>query len=321
MRAGLVSRIATFTEDSGKALTLENFLDYYHLDIRSIYVKDSFSRLSVWAGVKDDFKETLEETMAKAFARLAVIDSRRWIAFLLDILPRLVDVDFGQFSDEKKRMLQMFYVTVWGETASDWSNDKVLENLHNLADSPVMLSELISLLQYRFNHIDFIDEPVNLGFACPLDLHCTYTRDQILVAMDFMKPNTVREGVKYLPEKKADIFFVTLNKSDKDYSPTTMYNDYSISETLFHWQSQSTTSADSATGRRYIHHKESGNRILLFVREFKADRNFGGASAYTFLGTANYVKHDVSRPMNITWKLDRPIPAKFLKKTNKLVVG
>jgi len=25
--------------------------------------------------------------------------------------------------------------------------------------------------------------------------------------------------------------------------------------------------------------------------------------------------------MNITWKLDRPIPAKFLKKTNKLVVG
>ena len=25
--------------------------------------------------------------------------------------------------------------------------------------------------------------------------------------------------------------------------------------------------------------------------------------------------------MNITWKPDRPIPAKFLKKTNKLVVG
>lgn len=319
MCAGLVSRIATFAEDSGKALTLENFLDYYHLDICSIYVKDSFSRLSVWAGLKDDFKETLEETMAKAFARLAVIDSRRWIAFLLDILPRLVDVDFDQLSDEKKRMMQMFYVTVWGETASDWSNDKVLENLYNLADSPVMLSELIALLQYRFNHIDFIDEPVNLGFACPLDFHCTYTRDQILVAMDFMKPNTVREGVKYLPEKKADIFFVTLNKSDKDYSPTTMYNDYSISETLFHWQSQSTTSADSATGRRYIHHKESGNRILLFVREFKSDRNFGGAGAYTFLGTANYVKHDGSRPMNITWKLDRPIPAKFLKKTNKLI--
>lgn len=28
-----------------------------------------------------------------------------------------------------------------------------------------------------------------------------------------------------------------------------------------------------------------------------------------------------SCPMNITWRLDREIPAKFLKKTNKLVVG
>ena len=46
-----------------------------------------------------------------------------------------------------------------------------------------------------------------------------------------------------------------------------------------------------------------------------------GAEAYTYLGTANYVKHTGSRPMNITWQLDRPIPAKFLKKTNKLVVG
>ena len=42
---------------------------------------------------------------------------------------------------------------------------------------------------------------------------------------------------------------------------------------------------------------------------------------YTFLGTANYVKYAGSRPMNISWKLDRPIPVKFLKKTNKLVVG
>lgn len=107
----------------------------------------------------------------------------------------------------------------------------------------------------------------------------------------------------------------------RGYSPTTMYHDYSINENLFHWQSQSTTAADSPTGQRYIHHRERGSKVLLFVREFKADRITGGAEAYTFLGTANYVKHSGSRPMNITWKLDRPIPAKFLKKTNKLVVG
>ena len=127
--------------------------------------------------------------------------------------------------------------------------------------------------------------------------------------------------MKWLQEKSSDVFFVTLNKADKDYSPTTMYNDYSINESLFHWQSQSTTAENSPTGQRYIHHKERGSKVLLFVREFKADRMTGGVEAYTYLGTASYVKHTGSRPMNITWQLDRPIPAKFLKKTNKLVVG
>ena len=218
-------------------------------------------------------------------------------------------------------MLQMFYITMWGKAIEDWNADEVFENFRALLNSPIMLSELIALLKYNYNRIDFIDEPVSLGFDCPLDLHCTYTRDQLLVALDFMKPSTVREGVKWLPEKNIDVFFVTLNKADKDYSPTTMYNDYSINESLFHWQSQSTTAENSPTGQRYIHHKERGSKVLLFVREFKADRMTGGAEAYTYLGTANYVKHTGSRPMNITWQLDRPIPAKFLKKTNKLVVG
>ena len=162
---------------------------------------------------------------------------------------------------------------------------------------------------------------MDLGFDCPLDLHCTYTRDQLLMALDFLKPSTVREGVKWLPDKRLDVFFVTLNKADKDYSPTTMYHDYSINEELFHWQSQSTTSAGSATGQRYIHHREQGSRVLLFVREFKTDWLTGSAEAYTFLGTAEYVNHEGERPMNIVWRLDAPIPAKYLKKANKLVVG
>ena len=319
--AGLVSRIASFEDDTGMKLSLANFLDYYHLDPRSIYKFSSFSRLCVRADVMDDYTEPLEETLGKAFARFAVIDSQRWISFLLELLPKLDDVEFDALSALEKRMLQMFYITVWGKAAEDWRSDEVWDNLYALADSPVMLKELIDLLEYQYNKIDFIDAPVDVGFDCPLDLHCTYTRDQLLVALDFMKPATVREGVKWLPEPKLDVFFVTLNKSDKDYSPTTMYNDYSINEWLFHWQSQSTTAEKSSTGQRYIHHREKGSRVLLFVREFKTDRITNGAEAYTYLGTANYVKHEGEKPMNITWKLDAPIPAKYLKKTNKLVVG
>ena len=319
--AGLVSRVASFAEDSGLELTLANFLDYYHLDPRALYKFSSFSRLCARADVIADFSEPLEEMLTKALGRLAVVDSRRWIHFLLDQLPRLDDVDFTALGELEQRMLQMFYVTVWGKAAESWASDEVLDNLYALWDSPVLLREFLDLLRYRYEQIDFIDEPVDLGFDCPLDLHCTYTRDQLLVALDFLKPATVREGVKWLPEKQVDVFFVTLNKADKDYSPTTMYQDYSINENLFHWQSQNTTAENSPTGQRYIHHRERESKVLLFVREFKADRATGGAGAYTFLGTANYVKHDGSRPMNITWKLDRPIPAKFLQKTNKLAVG
>ena len=138
--------------------------------------------------------------------------------------------------------------------------------------------------------------------------------------MDFMKPATVREGVKWLPEKKLDVFFATLDKADKNYSPTTMYNDYFINESLFHWQSQSTTADNSPTDQSYIHHKTRGSKILLFVRKFKPDLETGDAEAYTYLGMANYVKHQGSRPMSITCHLDCPILAKFLKKTNKFVM-
>ena len=40
-----------------------------------------------------------------------------------------------------------------------------------------------------------------------------------------------REGVKYFKDKNLDIFFITLNKSEKDFSPSTLYEDYAINET------------------------------------------------------------------------------------------
>ena len=91
-----------------------------------------------------------------------------------------------------------------------------------MSHNTTLLAELSSLFQYRFEQIDFIDEPVGRDYDCLLDLHCTYTRDQLLVTMDYLKPKTVMEGVKWLADKKLDVFFVMLNKVDKDYSPTNM---------------------------------------------------------------------------------------------------
>ena len=312
--AGMVSKIISYSEDAEMPLTLKNFLGYYHISEKEIYRWGSFSRLCVRAGLKEDFNEELEPIMEKAFKRICCIDSRRWITFLLDILGDIDGFEIRNLSQGEIRMLQMLQFTIWQKPLEECGFADHKEALNIFKENPNMLAEFIELLKYRYEEIDFIDESTDLGFDCPLDVYCTYSRDQILVAMDFMKPATVREGVKYLEDKNTDIFFVTLNKSEKHYSPTTMYEDYSINNMLFHWQSQSTTSESSPTGQRYINHKARNSQVLLFVREQKTDML--GAMPYTFLGKAEYISHKGSKPMSIVWKLEKPTPAKYLKKTS-----
>ena len=309
--AGLISRISTFEEDTGLELSLKNFLEYYHLDPRQIYKFSSFSRLSVSAGKKADFNEDLEDILKKAMARFAIADSRRWVRFIVDQILSGPKREYEEMNALEKRMFQMFYVTIWQKAYSS-EDDECKKNYDELIHSIVMKNELRELLEYQFDKIDFVDDEVDLGYESPLDVYCTYTCDQLLIAMEVLKPGDVREGTKYLKEKNTDVFLVTLNKSDKDYSPSTLYNDYSISDSLFHWQSQSTTSVNSPTGQRYSHHRQTGTRILLFVRENKKDSITGGAEGYTFLGLADYRSHEGSRPINFIWKLRKKIPAKFI---------
>ncbi len=319
-RRGLISKIGTFSEDTGRPLSLNNFLEYYHLDPRTVYQRGSFSELSYEAGVREDFGRSEGGVVERAFPKLAAIDSRRLLNFLIARLPKMQSTRWPDLTAGEQRMMQMFYVTVWQEPIDSADPEPQLDKVRRLTRSGALFEELMSLLQYQYSHIDFVDQALDFGFDCPLDAHCTYTRDQILVALDFMKPNTIREGVKWLPEKKLDLLFVTLNKSDKDYSPTTMYKDYAISDLLFHWQSQSTTGENSSAGLRYQHHREMGSKVLLCVRESKHDR-WNNTGCYTILGFADYVSHTGSKPMNITWRLEQPIPAKYLKETKKLIVG
>ena len=314
----LVNRLRTFKEDTGKDVTLAAFLAWYHLTPGDVYGKHiTFARACVEAGVREDFSEPVEQTLSKVLYRFAAVDSRRWIRFLLDILPRLHDADLSALSGWEKRMLRMFYITVWDSYEGDFSDGEALERLRGLGNSPAMLDELMALLRYQYDAIDFVDSTADLGFDCPLDVHCTYTQRQLLAALDYPNISAMRQGVLHLSEKNTDVFLITLNKSDKDYSPTTMYEDYAISPSLFHWQSQSTTAAESPTGQRYIDHAARGGRVLLFVREFKQDAL--GTAPYTFLGPATYVSHTGSRPMNIVWRLEKPIPAKYLRQVQQVM--
>jgi len=109
---------------------------------------------------------------------------------------------------------------------------------------------------------------------------------------------------------QCDLLFITLSKSEALFSPTTRTRDLALGPSLFHWESQSTTTAASPTGQRYIHHQARGSRVLLFVRE---QRKQGGVTEpFVCLGFSRYESHEGDRPMAIRWRLERPIPVGWL---------
>src|SRR5262249_17496024 len=134
-------------------------------------------------------------------------------------------------------------------------------------------------------------------------------RDEVLVALGlakFVGSRQTQTGRFWIEAMKTEVFFVTLDKSERAFSPTTRYEDFAVSPTRFHWQSQSTTSEDSATGQRYIQQQMNGAQFLLFVRPTTSD-------PFVFLGPLRYVSHSGSRPLSIYWDLEHPMPARFFE--------
>ena len=99
-----------------------------------------------------------------------------------------------------------------------------------------------------------------------------------------------------------------------------MYDDYAISETLFHWQSQNSSRPDSGKGLTYINQKKNNKKILLFVREKASDEN-GNRMGYVFIGEGNFKESEGTKPMNIKWQLNEPMPHYLWKESAKMSVG
>lgn len=157
----------------------------------------------------------------------------------------------------------------------------------------------------------------------PLKMHVRHPKEHIMVAFGdstFDKKSSSREGVLNLPKHNTELLFVTLNKTEKQFSPTTMYHDYAISPTLFHWQTQNSARPNSGKGLSYITQQETGKAVLLFVREQAKDEN-GRTMGFVNFGPVSFVKYEGSQPMNITWKLAHSMPAYLWHDTAKLAVG
>lgn len=298
----------------GRDVNLAEFLRESDLELEDVYRGRGWS----WTGIRREAglptapAGSDDEALARAIGQILHWDDSERLAVYGAWLAGAKAPRVAHLDERRRRMALGLVFALWGHTRT-WPS--LQEAFDQLWAHPAYVSELRELLDLLEDRAAHVSEPLadaldGWTHPVPLSLHSRYSLVDVLTAFDLMslaRPHLIREGTKFEENTQSDLFFVTLEKAEEHYSPTTLYRDYAISPTHFHWESQSQTPTASPTGQRYIHHVERGSHVFLFVRPRKKE---GGRTApYTFLGPARYVSHVGEKPMAIVWELRRDVPA------------
>lgn len=267
----------------------------------------SWTRLRREAGFEARPVGPREQELLKRGRSLIHVDDRPRASLYQSILNAAAGATGGTPSE--RRLAEMLFFSLWPGGGGFTS---IEDGLRSLGSDAVAASELSTIVNIAFDTARHTTLELSGDLAeVPLRVHGRYRREEVLAALGDASlakpPINFREGVLWVPDLNTDAFFIQLKKSETAFSPTTMYRDYPISPTLFHWESQSRTTVASPTGQRYLN---GTSTVLLFVRETSVDE-YGTGAPYLFLGPATYVKHEGERPIAITWKLESPMPIDF----------
>jgi Domain of unknown function (DUF3427)/Type III restriction enzyme, res subunit/Helicase conserved C-terminal domain len=240
---------------------LAEFLESSGLELEDVYTGGhSWSEMRREAGLRAEAAGPAENLLLRAVGRLLHIDDDE----RLEIYPRLLregrPPSLEQLNAREKRLFRMLVASV----TSFGSSATFAEAVAQAWAHPQVRAELVEVLDLLRQRVAYLDRPLGLPNV-PVALHSRYTRTEILAAFavgEGAKPQTWQTGVWWEPQSRTDLFAFTLDKSVGGFSPTTRYRDYAISPELIHWESQSATASKSATGQRYIRHREEGTNIV-----------------------------------------------------------
>ncbi len=285
-------------------IDLDEFLDESGLDLDDVYDgRRSWSDLREAAGMSVLPAGPHEVTLRRAVGRLLHIDDEERISTYRSLLSHPYAPSIQSMSERKRRLLHMLVAGLADRALTQESTfSEAVDLLWNHSQPRAELLELLAILNDRLDHIH---APLTTHPDVPLQIHARYSRIEILAAFGataLAKIAAWQSGVYEAKAANAELFALTLDKSIGGFSPTTRYRDYAISRTLIHWESQSITREDSATGKRYRNHEHEGRYVMLFTRLRADDR------AFWFLGPATYRSHEGEKPMAITWELHHRLP-------------
>ncbi len=244
--------------------------------------------------------------LARVSALLHVDDAARAAAYT-----RLVSspTSYAALGSRDQRYARMLFFTLWPNKGGHASYD---DGLRHLREHPAVCEELRQVFALGLDRAAHVPNP--LAGDITLATHARYRREELLAALDWTSMERSARGnitgVAWAPTTRTDALMVNLRKSERAFSPTTMYRDYALTDRLFHWESQNATSTSSPAGQRYLNHEGLGSSVLLFVRDAPTDEL--GAAPFLLLGPVRYVEHKGERPIAITWELEHPIPPDVL---------
>lgn len=308
------SSLVTDLRRMSDEVTLAGFLDRTGHRLEDVYRQGrSWTQLRREArkAVSQASDGALEAAGLRGVGRLTHIDDPERVAFYRDVLAAPSPPDLSTTDVRRQRLLTMLSWGLGSGTSGRGSLDGYLAGVWRERG---LIDELLQLLEVTDARSRTLASLSLLAPEIPLVLHARYSRQEIVAALgagEGIKPKVTQGGILWAPAARCDVFFIDLHKSERDYSPTTMYRDYAIGRDLFHWESQSRQAPHQPAVKRYITHREQGTRILLFVRERKSGEL--GALPYTFLGPADYVEHHGERPVAFTWRLPAPMPEELFE--------
>jgi hypothetical protein len=328
----LMSLVNNFPHVTSLPLTLKNFLHIYqNISLEDIY-KVKFGKFGGWSVLLSMSKgiATHPDQSVLLAAYYRAINNRLLISTSISYLrfvKKLCEDNFSNIAEHESLFSLMCHYDFWDKAGSKVDFKNLSESLLSLKDTNLQteLYEVVLILIERLdvNEFDMLLTNNAAVDKSPLKMHVRYPKEHILVALGdstFDKKSSSREGVLSIRNDNLEIFFVTLNKCEKQFSATTMYHDYAISPTLFHWQSQNSARPNTGRGLSYINQKENNKTIILFVREKSKDEN-GRTMGFVNFGPVDFVKYEGQQPMNITWQLKHPMPSYLWSQTAKLACG
>ena len=317
----LINKIRNYRYQTTLPLSLKNFINFYHIPLQALYKKGSWKRLCVTATQIEDFSAVNETEISRAISKKWLsCSSTSYFQFILSLARNNFGIKLNELKNTEKAMALMLHYDVW-QTAAGF--DTLEESIRAIGRNKVLNREIIEVLEILLDRINFLEKEILFPYSQPLKLHSRYTREQILAAFDlstFKVKSSNREGVALNQNLNTELLFIDLIKSEKDFSPTTLYEDFAISDRLFHWQTQNSARPDRGRGLSYINQQGLNKKILLFVRERNEDE-YKNTMSYVFLGDARFVEYIGSKPMSITWELSEPMPPYFWKNSAKMAVG